>query len=43
MRTLYNPGDIPGTWAVDIRTGTTNMQLTFTIGTLTQSVTIPVF
>ena len=43
VRTLYNPGDIPGTWAVDIRTGTTNMQLTFTIGTLTQSVTIPVF
>jgi hypothetical protein len=43
VRSLYAAGSIPGTYAVDIRTGTASMQLTFTIGDVTQSVTIPVF
>jgi hypothetical protein len=38
----YAAGDIPGTYAVDIRTGTTSMQLTFTVGTASASVVIPV-
>ena len=38
----YTAGDIPGTYAVDIRTGTTSMQLTFTAGTATATVIIPV-
>jgi len=44
VRRLYIAGDIPGTYAVDIRTGTTtaSMQLSFTIGTVSESVTIPV-
>ncbi len=42
VRALYSPGNIPGTWTVDVRTGATNLQLVFTIGTLTQTVTIPV-
>ena len=43
VRNLYRAGDIPGTYAVDIRTGTTSMQLNFTIGDVTSSVIIPVF
>ncbi len=42
VRALYGTGDIPGTYAVDIRTGTLGMQLTFTIGTVSESVYIPV-
>ena len=43
VRNLYRTGDIPGTYAVDIRTGTATMQLTLTIGDVTSSVIIPVF
>ncbi len=43
VRNLYRAGDIPGTYAVDIRTGTASMQLDLTIGDVTSSVTIPVF
>jgi minor extracellular serine protease Vpr len=43
VRSFYRTGSIPGTWAVDIRTGTADMQLSFTIGTVTQTVVIPVF
>ena len=43
VRNLYRAGDIPGTYAVDIRTGTSNMQLNFTIGDVTSNVIIPVF
>jgi hypothetical protein len=41
---LYSAGNIPGTYAVDIRTGagTGTMQLNFTVGTATASVYIPV-
>jgi hypothetical protein len=39
---LYRTGDIPGTYAVDIRTGTLSMQLSFTIGAVSESVYIPV-
>jgi minor extracellular serine protease Vpr len=42
VRRLYGVGDIPGTYAVDIRTGTTSMELSFTIGDVSESVTIPV-
>ena len=42
VRSLYIAGDIPGTYAVDIRTGTLSMQLSFTIGTVSESVYIPV-
>ncbi|MCX6628876.1 MAG: S8 family serine peptidase [Candidatus Solibacter sp.] len=42
VRALYATGDIPGTYAVDIRTGTASMQLDFIIGTVSESVYIPV-
>jgi subtilisin family serine protease len=43
VRSFYRTGSIPGTWAVDIRTGTANMTLNFTIGNVTETVVIPVF
>jgi subtilisin family serine protease len=43
VRAFYRLGDIPGTYAVDIRTGTSSMDLTFTIGSVSTDVTIPVF
>ena len=43
VRRLYRPGDIPGTYAVDIRTGTSSMQLNLSVGDVTSSVVIPVF
>jgi hypothetical protein len=43
LRNFYRTGTIPGTYAVDIRTGTADMQLSFTIGTVTETVVIPVF
>ena len=43
VRAFYRTGTVPGTYAVDIRTGTSNMDLTFTIGDVTANVTIPVF
>jgi minor extracellular serine protease Vpr len=42
VRSLYAAGDIPGTYAVDIRTGAASMQLSFTIGDVSESVVIPV-
>ena len=38
VRRLYGVGDIPGTYAVDIRTGTASMELNFTIGDVSESV-----
>ena len=32
VRQVYKGGDIPGTWAIDLRTGTSNMQVDITIG-----------
>jgi hypothetical protein len=43
VRGFYRTGTIPGTYAVDIRTGTANMELTFTIGAVTETVVIPVY
>jgi subtilisin family serine protease len=43
VRAFYRTGTIPGTYAVDIRTGTSSMQLTFTIGTVSETVVIPVY
>jgi subtilisin family serine protease len=43
VRGFYRTGTIPGTYAVDVRTGTANMQLTFTIGNVTETVVIPVY
>jgi hypothetical protein len=43
VRAFYRIGDIPGTYAVDIRTGTSSMDLTFTIAGISTDVTIPVF
>jgi subtilisin family serine protease len=43
VRAFYRIGDIPGTYAVDIRTGTADMSLTFTIGSVSTDVVIPVF
>jgi subtilisin family serine protease len=43
VRQVYKGGDIPGTWAIDLRTGTTDMQVDITIGSVTQSVVIPIF
>jgi hypothetical protein len=43
VRAFYRIGDIPGTYAVDIRTGTANMGITFTIGSVSTDVVIPVF
>ena len=42
VRNMYSVGDIPGTYAVDIRTGTASMALSLTIGPVTESVFIPV-
>jgi subtilisin family serine protease len=42
VRSLYRTGTIPGTYAVDIRTGTTSIQLTFTVGDVSETVVIPV-
>jgi len=43
VRAFYRTGTVPGTYAVDIRTGTSSMQLTFTVGSLSETVVIPVF
>jgi subtilisin family serine protease len=42
IRNAYRGGDIPGTYAVDIRAGTTTMQLNISIAGLTQAVFIGV-
>ena len=38
----YRTGSVPGTYAVDIRTGASSMQLDITVGNVTHSVIIPV-
>ena len=42
VRRTYPTGTIPGTYAIDIRAGTTALQLQITIGSISQSVVIPV-
>ncbi len=42
VRSVYRIGSVPGTYAVDIRTGTSTMQLDISVGDVTQSVIIPV-
>jgi subtilisin family serine protease len=42
IRNAYRAGDIPGTYAVDIRAGTSTMQLNISIAGLTQAVFIGV-
>jgi minor extracellular serine protease Vpr len=44
VRAFYFAGDIPGTYAVDIRTGLASaMTLKFTIGDVSQTVSIPLY
>jgi hypothetical protein len=43
IRRYYRAGDVPGTWAVDIRTGTTTMQIDISVGGVKDSVVIPVY
>jgi subtilisin family serine protease len=43
IRAFYHLGDIPGTYAVDIRTGTSSMGITFSIGGVSTDIIIPVF
>jgi len=38
IRRAYLAGDIPGTYAVDIRAGTSTMQLNISIAGMTQTV-----
>jgi hypothetical protein len=40
VRNVYRTGTIPGTYAVDIRTGTSTMEVDISVGSLTQSVLI---
>jgi len=42
IRSAYHAGDIPGTYAVDIRAGTSTMQLNISIAGMTQTVLIGV-
>jgi hypothetical protein len=42
IRSSYRIGDIPGTYAMDIRTGTTSMEVSISIAGSTTSVVIPV-
>jgi subtilisin family serine protease len=43
IRRLYRAGDIPGTYTLDIRTGTSTMELDISIAGITQPVIIPVY
>jgi subtilisin family serine protease len=43
IRRYYRAGNIPGTYAVDIRTGTSTLEVDISIGGVTQSVFIPVY
>jgi len=43
VRALYRTGDIPGTYATDVRTGTSSMELAISIAGVTTSVVIPVY
>jgi len=42
VRSVYQAGDVPGTYAVDLRAGTSTMQIDISVGNVTQSVLIPV-
>lgn len=42
VRRTYRFGTVPGTYAVDVVTGTGSLQLSITVGDVTQSVVIPV-
>lgn len=42
IRSIYRVGDIPGTYATDIRTGTSSMELGITVGDISTSLVIPV-
>ena len=43
IRRTYSAGDVPGTYAVDVRLGSSTLQLTIQIGNVTQNVFIGVF
>jgi hypothetical protein len=43
VRSTYRVGDIPGTYATDIRTGTSSMELGISVGSVSASVVIPVY
>jgi hypothetical protein len=43
VRRVYAAGSVPGTYAVDLRTGTSNMTLQIVAGDVTQTVVIGVF
>jgi hypothetical protein len=43
VRRTYRAGTIPGTYAIDVRTGTTDLILNIAIGGVTESVVIPVY
>jgi subtilisin family serine protease len=42
VRNVYRTGTIPGTYAVDLRTGTSTMEVDISVGSITQSVIIPI-
>lgn len=43
LRNLYSIGDIPGTYAIDLRTGTSTMEIDLSVGGVTQAVLIGIF
>jgi hypothetical protein len=42
VRNVYRTGSVPGTYAVDVKTGASTMQVDISVGSLTQSVSIPI-
>jgi subtilisin family serine protease len=40
VRSLYRTGTVPGTYAIDLRTGTSTMEVDISVGSITQSVLI---
>jgi hypothetical protein len=43
VRAVYAVGDVPGTYAADVRTGSSSMELAISVGDVTTSVVIPVY
>jgi hypothetical protein len=43
VRRTYRAGTIPGTYAVDVRTGTANLTVNIAAGSVTETVVIPVY
>jgi hypothetical protein len=43
VRRTYRAGTIPGTYAVDVRTGATNLTVNIAVGGVTEAVVIPVY